>query len=62
NTEAFLTANVQGLVPLLGFYVHEGNILASMNHYMEEIINHIPTMRRNRLDVLKELYKMLESI
>jgi transcriptional regulator with XRE-family HTH domain len=62
NTEAFLTANVQGLVPLLGFYVHEGNILSSMNHYMEEIINHIPTMRRNRPDVLKELYKMLESI
>ncbi|MBV1709868.1 MAG: helix-turn-helix domain-containing protein [Erysipelothrix sp.] len=62
NTEAFLTANVQGLVPLLGFYVHEGNILSSMNHYMEEIINHIPTMRRSRLDVLKELYKMLESI
>ncbi|MDP3304966.1 MAG: helix-turn-helix transcriptional regulator [Erysipelotrichaceae bacterium] len=62
NTEAFLTANVQGLIPLLGFYVHEGNILSSMNHYMEEVINHIPTMRRSRPDVLKELYKMLESI
>jgi transcriptional regulator with XRE-family HTH domain len=62
NTEAFLTANIQGLVPLLGFYVHEGNILSSMSHYMEEIINLIPTSRRNRFDVLKELYKMLESI
>lgn len=61
NTEAFLTANVQGLIPLLGFYVHEGNILSSMNHYMEDIINHIPTSRRNRFDVLKKLYKMLES-
>ncbi len=62
NTEAFLTANVQGLIPLLGFYVHEGNILSSMNHYMEEIINLIPTSRRNRGDVLKELYKMLEMM
>jgi len=62
NTDAFFTTSHQSKIPFLGLLIHEGNILNSLNYYVEDLINQIPNSRRNKNETLKELQALLKKL